>query len=207
MYPIQYLNKVPVDPPLSLILARLGFQKNKTKLIPEQEERIRKVMDTGILLCRPAACYVSLPIQTMEQDRIVLEGGSEFRSLGLQKLLEKSREAVLMAATVGKDVIERRDDAVKKKNGHEALVLDAVASEMTDTILDWLMLYINNLIRRQGRQLTRKRFSPGYGDFSLENQSRFFQVLDLSRLGLSLNPSMILVPEKSVTAVAGVEII
>ena len=51
---------------------------------------------------------------------------------------------------------------------------------------------------------TKPRFSPGYGDFSLEHQRDFMRILDLENsLGLTLTGSLLLVPEKSVTAVIG----
>jgi len=53
--------------------------------------------------------------------------------------------------------------------------------------------------------LTRMRFSPGYGDLSLENQKLFFKALELEKMGMKLTESLMMFPEKSVTAIAGVE--
>jgi cobalamin-dependent methionine synthase I len=50
------------------------------------------------------------------------------------------------------------------------------------------------------------RFSAGYGDFLLENQRLFYELLDLQRFGVSLTESCIFTPEKTVPAIAGVEI-
>ena len=50
----------------------------------------------------------------------------------------------------------------------------------------------------------RPRFSPGYGDFSLEVQSAFLEMTDATKLiGITLTDGGIMVPEKSVTAVIG----
>lgn len=47
-------------------------------------------------------------------------------------------------------------------------------------------------------------FSPGYGDWSLEEQGRVLTLLDAPRrLGLTLTAGGMLAPEKSVTALAG----
>ena len=49
------------------------------------------------------------------------------------------------------------------------------------------------------------RFSPGYGDLPLTVQKDLCGVLDTRRtLGLTVNESMLLIPEKSVTAVMGI---
>jgi cobalamin-dependent methionine synthase I len=49
------------------------------------------------------------------------------------------------------------------------------------------------------------RFSPGYGDFPLSYQRVLIDLLDAPRvLGVSVTPSDLLVPVKSVTAVVGI---
>ena len=56
----------------------------------------------------------------------------------------------------------------------------------------------------QGMKL-RPRFSPGYGDFSIEHQRDIARELDTARrLGLTVTESLMLAPMKSVTAVIGV---
>ena len=49
------------------------------------------------------------------------------------------------------------------------------------------------------------RFSPGYGDFLLENQRDFFELLKIGDFGVKLTERYIFIPEKTVTAIAGVE--
>ena len=47
------------------------------------------------------------------------------------------------------------------------------------------------------------RFSPGYGDVSLEVQKQIFTTLRPEKIGLTLMNSLIMAPEKSVTAFVG----
>ena len=51
----------------------------------------------------------------------------------------------------------------------------------------------------------RPRFSPGYGDVSLEVQKDFFRLLPCQRIGLTLMDTLIMSPEKSVTAFIGIK--
>jgi len=74
---------------------------------------------------------------------------------------------------------------------------------MTDAALDWITAVENRALRREGRTLLTARYSAGYGDLDLEHQTVFHRLLELDRLGLSLTPSRILLPEKSVTAITG----
>ncbi len=57
--------------------------------------------------------------------------------------------------------------------------------------------------QKQGLYL-RPRFSPGYGDLSLDCQPAFLRVLDAEkRIGLTCTASHLMAPSKSVTAIIG----
>ena len=59
-------------------------------------------------------------------------------------------------------------------------------------------------MKEEGLLLT-DRFSPGYGDLPLKLQIGLCAALNTSRrIGLTVTPSLILVPRKSVTALLGI---
>ena len=63
------------------------------------------------------------------------------------------------------------------------------------------------LLAQEAREnnLFRPRYSPGFGDVTLEVQKIFFELLECQKnLALTLNDSLIMSPEKSVTAFIGV---
>jgi len=66
------------------------------------------------------------------------------------------------------------------------------------------MTYVNRQLLRESRRLLPRRFSAGYADFALENQKILHEQLQMERLGVSLTPRFLLVPEKSVTAVGAI---
>ncbi|HBF33507.1 TPA: methionine synthase, partial [Candidatus Sumerlaeota bacterium] len=74
-----------------------------------------------------------------------------------------------------------------------------------DAGLDWLEEFVEKLLAREGRCLTRRRYSPGYGDLALSNQKIIYDALGLQKFGLELTERFLLIPEKSVLAIAGVE--
>ncbi|MFR4384234.1 MAG: vitamin B12 dependent-methionine synthase activation domain-containing protein [Phascolarctobacterium sp.] len=52
--------------------------------------------------------------------------------------------------------------------------------------------------------LKQSGFSPGYGDWPLEEQKLLFPILDCAkRIGLTLTDGMMMAPSKSVTAIIG----
>ena len=59
-------------------------------------------------------------------------------------------------------------------------------------------------VEAEGLYLT-DRFGPGYGDLPLSAQKKLCAALDTGRrIGLSLSPSLLMIPGKSVTAVLGI---
>ncbi len=91
--------------------------------------------------------------------------------------------------------------------GAKAIVLDSTASQIADATAAWVMEFVQKQLRREGKTTTKTRYSPGYGDLSLAHQSIFFELLHLEQLGMKLTESFMMMPEKSVTAICGVETI
>ena len=83
----------------------------------------------------------------------------------------------------------------------KAVVLQACAAAMLEEYLDERQDQIAEELLKEGKYL-RPRFSPGYGDFSIEHQG---QMLDApKKIGLTMTEGNMLTPIKSVTAVIGV---
>jgi hypothetical protein len=200
--PIHFPN-IRVRPPERAIYARLGFRRGLTTINrAEQETMARTIEDAAGLVALKGAVRI-MTLKRVEDSGITLEDGTVFPSSSLAGMLAGSTGVLLMGATAGPAVMEAIA-ACSAENLARAVVLDAVASEMTDAALDWIMDFVGQDLLRNAQRLTRKRFSAGYGDFSLENQLAIYDLLQLGMIGISLTPVRILIPEKSVTAVAGV---
>jgi cobalamin-dependent methionine synthase I len=146
-----------------------------------------------------------LAIAEHQKERVVLEDGTVLSSISLARLLRHSTAVAIMGATVGPDIVEAAVGAVANGDGATAVIHDAVGGQTADAAMSWINDFIRQQLRRQGEHLTKHRFSPGYGDLQLQIQKTIHRWLRLERLGLSLTPGCMLVPEKSVTALAGIE--
>jgi hypothetical protein len=112
-----------------------------------------------------------------------------------------------MGATSGGDIMDAIEEDAAGRNVTRGVILDAAASEIVDAALDWIMDYFNRILRKENKWLLKKRFSAGYGDFSLENQKAIYNLLQLDRLGVRITESCLLIPEKSVTAITGIKLL
>ena len=86
----------------------------------------------------------------------------------------------------------------------KAVVFQAVSVAFLEEFCDEKNRELKEEYQKQGRYL-RPRFSPGYGDFSLECQRQLVSALDLGRrIGVTLTDSLLMAPSKSITAVIGI---
>ena len=72
-----------------------------------------------------------------------------------------------------------------------------------EQFIDECQFEIQRKVANEGYYL-RPRFSPGYGDFSIEHQKQILQMLNAAKeIGVSSTESSMLTPTKSVTALIG----
>lgn len=151
----------------------------------------------------PKACYGRFPIEVKGDGRILLPYG-EAVSHDLTRNLCDCKEIFLFAATIGAEY-DRLLRRTRLTSMAKATILQAVGAAAVESLCDKL----NDDLRKDaetGGYKAHPRYSPGYGDYALENQKGIFAVLQPSRyIGLSLMDTLIMAPEKSVTAVIGLE--
>ncbi len=198
------LEKIMIDPPAAQIYSRLGFKKKVTALSSSHQKETNRHIEEAASIINLQGSFLRLPISKNDGQRITLAGQIIFNSTKLSIFLRDCREAILLGATAGSPVME----AIRQKTAlgdlTAAVVYDATASEMTDAALDWIIAYINRQLRRESKHILPRRFSAGYADFALENQKAIYENLQMTKIGVTLTPSFLLVPEKSVTAISGI---
>lgn len=205
MHPVLFFDTINIETPCDKIYRRLGYRKGITSIEPRQAKEVEASISSARSLIKLRGAALRLPIGEKKDSRIILSGVSEpFRSRRLAGFLRGCDETLLMAATAGGEIMAAIEEAAGDGRLTKGVVFDAAASEMVDAALDWLMSYFARELRRENKALTKRRFSAGYGDFLLENQGTIFRMLELERIGVRITESFVLVPEKSVTAIAGV---
>ncbi len=114
--------------------------------------------------------------------------------------LNGCEKAVVFACTVGIE-LDRLIAKYVRLSPSKALMLQAVGAERIEAVCDVLCA----LIEKEYGIALATRFSPGYGDVSLEVQKNIFDILGCpKRIGVTLTDGMLMIPSKSVTAFAGV---
>lgn len=130
-------------------------------------------------------------------------GDMDVRSADLYKNLKGCTAAWLMAATIG-PAVDRLIRRYEIRSASRAMIAQAVSAAAVESYCDEINEALRERSREDGEYL-RPRFSPGYGDFSLEHQRDMDRMLDLAKhTGIHLTEGLLMVPSKSVTAVIGI---
>ncbi|OPX45895.1 vitamin B12 dependent methionine synthase, activation domain [Ruminiclostridium hungatei] len=202
---VKYFENIPAVPNRDWILSRLGYRKGVTELKTRDLQLIDECIQQGGYLCKPAGAYMNISIIDKDMTGIVLDNNISLMSQSLSKLLKDSHSVILMASTVGHEVSKKVFTEIENGNASAGLILDSVASQTADAALDWMVQMLDKMLIREGKKLTKHRYSPGFGDLPLCYQKDIFEALQLFRLNMALTEKFMLIPEKSVIAIAGVE--
>ncbi len=167
----------------------------------EADEGLRDLLKACVAECAPRLSYrTCFRVLSVEELFAKVEGA--VNSVGLKAALGESEGVVVFAATVGGslDRLLARYGAVSPS---KALLLQAIGAERIECLCDTLCADLQKEFCEEGLSLGR-RYSPGYGDFSLSAQRDIFRLLDAEGLGLRLTEGLTMLPTKSVTAIVGV---
>ena len=133
-------------------------------------------------------------------------GFAKVASRGLSKNLCGCKYAAVLAATVGVG-IDRLIAKYGRLSPSRAAIMQAIGSERVESLCDAFESELLSRLEACGMEgaALRPRFSPGYGDLSLNLQREIFGFLDPpGRIGVSLGDSLLMTPSKSVTAIIGI---
>ena len=144
-------------------------------------------------------CYIELPVKIIGD--ICDFDCMKTESKELVKNLQGCTKVILFAATIGVE-IDRLIARYGKISPAKAVMLQAIGAERIEPLCDAFCEELEN----ESQHSLRPRFSPGYGDLSIEVQKEVFGILNCSKnIGVTLNDSLLMSPSKSVTAFVGMD--
>ena len=175
-------------------LRYLGYRKEEVddviqNLISECFEELGQ-------LAEPRHVVKRVPLEIVGDGHLKINQ-EDIYSYHLCRNLKGCHEAILFCATLGIQV-DRQIQRYSVTDITRAVVLQACAAAYLESYCDEI---------QQGMQeITRPRFSPGYGDFDLMYQEHLLEWLDAHKqIGLTKTEGFMLIPTKSVTAIIGIQ--
>lgn len=117
------------------------------------------------------------------------------------KYLDHSDRAAVFVVTAGSEISHLVQAAAAGGDAFTAWVRDAVGSWATEAAADALMLRIRRHLREK-QELTL-RYSPGYCGMTIGNQQKLFRLVSAEAVGVTLMPSLLMHPLKSISGLVG----
>lgn len=194
MIMIETLDKSEIKVNQKEILRYLGYGTNDAD--EKTLKRIEILLEELKKELSPKVCYERFPI--INDGENICFGTVKTNSVALKKNLDGCCEVVVFVATIGVG-IDRVIGKYSRLSPLDAVICQAIGTALIE---EWCDMFCENL-EKEG--FLRPRFSPGYGDFLIDNQKEIFKILDAPRkVGVTLTESLQMVPAKSVSAVVGI---
>lgn len=183
--------------PLSDAMRYMGVNGDAPEICTAAEKYLPELREAAA----PRACFCKLEV---DRDGEWLSfGGVRTKSEALGKNLEGCSSAYVFAATLGVGT-DRLVSRYSKLKPSVAVILGALGSAMIECWCDEVCAVLDREQQNIGNCI-KPRFSPGYGGFELTAQRGISDILETEkRIGLYFTDSLMMIPEKSVTAVVGI---
>ena len=127
---------------------------------------------------------------------------AEPRGKKVTQHLCRAQKVIIMAVTIGEAVEEEIARRFKDGEYTLAVLMDAAATTAVEQVADGIEKAVDQKFAVQGF-VRRWRFSPGYGDWPIECQTRMLELSQADKIGMGVTSSLMLTPRKSVTAIIG----
>ena len=182
------------------VLRYLGF---RGQIIDEKlEELIDECRETVVVKSDPKYVYGYFNIENNDEGILIKDTTLVLKGEDIKNHLKDCDKCALMVVTLGLN-IEREIILNEKVSLTKSIVLDSCATTYIEEVCDNIQNDIEQFAKKNNLNIT-SRYSPGYGDLSLDSQEKILSVTDASkRIGVTTTEHNILFPRKSVTAIIG----
>jgi len=117
--------------------------------------------------------------------------------------LKQAKRLAVFAGTAGEGYEQLRRDYTNRDEPLLIYALDAVGSELAERIADRIAREVKAVAKTEG-MTTSNRYSPGYCGWNVSEQHQLFALLPEAFCGITLTPSAMMYPIKSVSGVIGI---
>jgi len=196
--------KLPINIDKAQVLRYLGYKNTKDQ---NMSSMIEKKVDIAIreasVLAVPQINYDFFNfVLDAKNKKIIFKEELYFSGEYIFKNLEKAEEIVIAILTLGDKIEKKSAELFSQGEYLRGMIYDAVGSA---ALKDLNSSFFKKLCAKAGNEKRRvsRGFSPGSGDWSIEEQATIFKLLNAESIGVSLKESMMMAPVKSISVVYG----
>ena len=141
-------------------------------------------------------------VHTASREEIAIEG-TLFRSGKIiRNLLKGAEYYTFFAVTAGSGPEEQARSLFLEGLYLEGYIVDLIGSAMVESVAEQLQDQIRKKAEKMGMRITN-RYSPGYCGWDVAEQQKLFGLFPEGFCGITLSPSSLMSPIKSVSGIIG----
>jgi hypothetical protein len=149
-----------------------------------------------------AVCYPENIEFADDNSYILIEGRKFGIGKTVAKELRNTKSAALFICTAGQGISLRSQEMLTGENPVLGYIYDALGSMIVENAANKLQEEIRQAAYSRGLTITN-RYSPGYCNWSVADQSQLFSFFPPNCCGISLTDSFLMHPIKSVSGLIG----
>ena len=192
-----------VDIDSEKVLRSLGY-RDRYKVPARIVSLVNEYIEHACDIIEPACSYVIRDVDRVQGPVVSIQGSDIFfESKIIADLLEQCEKVVLFIVTIGGRLEEMVSQLARDRLVLQARVLDAIGSAAVESVADYTQDMVSKVASAMGLHISR-RFSPGYCDWSISQQSMLFQAMNGDNAGVQLTEQCLMIPQKSVSGIIGI---
>ena len=192
------IEQEPVPLPRARIARVLGYGAAVPEYVEDALDTVCADLERA---CQPMGGFRVFP-GSAGADGFRCDGQAFATGPEIARQLDRSERLALFVATVGRGFEQLRQDYASQDEPLLGYVLDAAGSEWADQVADRVEREVRSLAKAEGLSISN-RYSPGYCGWKVSEQHGLFALLPGDFCSISLNPSAMMTPMKSVSGVIG----
>jgi hypothetical protein len=169
---------------------------------PALVEIAEQARQESLSLLAPKVVFREYAVTSIQHEQLILEGDRRIKSKLLASQLATASQVIILLATIGEQ-LEQQVSKIWDDDMVYALALEGAGSGAVEALANAACQYFERKAAEQGLQASIP-FSPGMVDWPVEDgQPQIFNLLGEEGSIVSLTPSFIMIPRKSLTMVMG----
>jgi hypothetical protein len=182
-----------------------GMGYRSAEAPPEIRKMMREVLDGAGDYCEIRGGFALWNPLSADPDKTGLLLGGHRLSTGpvIAAQIQEAESAALFLCTTGPRLEAWSKQLILEEDFAKGYMVDAAASEAVEAAIDKIQNHLAETIIPRGERITN-RFSPGYCGWPVSDQHALFSLLPRGFCGVTLTPSSLMVPIKSVSGLIGI---
>jgi hypothetical protein len=196
------IRDIKLELPFEQLLRREGFRKHVSPSPAIQKvilEMLNNLEHDSLL--EPVIAYEIMPVERMINDEQGT-GRISRQNSRIFSVISGARELAAAVCTIGKKLEMQVKQFIESNEPLRALLMDGIGSAAVDILSEEACNLISSAASLRG-YMAGSPISPGMQGLSITEQTRIFELVPASEIGVSLTDSGMMIPLKSASMVTG----